>query len=182
MGSPSASSRLIADRSGVAAVEFAITLPLLLAMWLGMTQFSEYATADAKTLMAAQSVSDMISQTGTWQTGQFNDIVNAATQVMAPLPTSNALTVDVVGVAYDASNNPTLTGGWRCTTSSGPAADATVPLSSANGLGSTGQIIIMVNVKYAYKPVVTIGALGAQTLSERALNRPRLGPQIAKPC
>lgn len=181
------------NRSGIAAVEFALVLPLLLIMWFGMEQFSEYATADAKTLMAAQSVSDMVAQIGSWQTGQFNDIVSAATQIMAPLPTSNVLTVDVVGVGYDANNAPTLSsqfGGWRCTSSGGPAADATVPLSLANGLGVNGQTIIMVTVKYAFVPSMTfdmlgssvLGALGAQTLSERAFNRPRLGLQIAKPC
>ncbi|HEV2676360.1 MAG TPA: TadE/TadG family type IV pilus assembly protein [Aliidongia sp.] len=182
--------KLCRDRSGVAAVEFALVVPVLLVMWLGMEQFSELTTADSKTLMAAQSVSDMVAQVGAWQNGQFNDIVNAATQIMAPLPTSGALTVDVVGVAYDSSNQPTMTGGWRCTSSGGPAADTTIPLSTAYGLGVSGQTIIMVNVKYAFQPAVSfqiltpavLAALGAKTLSERSFNRPRLGLQVAKPC
>ena len=175
-------NRFAASTRGVAAVEFAIVLPVLLAMWLGMEQFSEYMTADAKTLMAAQSVSDLTAQVGSWQTGQFADIVQAAPQILSPLPTSKTYTVDVVGVAYDDQNKPTLTGGWRCVSAGGPAADAAVPLNLANGLGVKGQIIIMVNVKYAFQPKVTAGALGARTLSERAFARPRLGPQVASPC
>jgi Flp pilus assembly protein TadG len=181
------------DRSGIAAVEFAMIVPLMVAMWLGMMQFYQYATADAKTLMAAQSISDMVAQISTWQAGQFNDIVSAANDVMSPLPTTNALTVpptnaitvDVVGVAYDANNNPTAAtanGGWRCTTTGGPPADTPVNLSAAAGLGTTGQMIILVTVKYAYQPTVTYGVLGARTLSELSLNRPRLGSTIPAPC
>ena len=174
-------SELARDRSGIAAVEFAMIVPVMATMWLGMVQFSQYATADAKTLMAAQSISNMVAQIGTWQTGQFNDIASAANDVLAPLPTANAITVDVVGVAYDSNSNPTMTGGWRCTSAGGPAPDASVPLSLAAGLGSTGQMTILVTVKYAYQPTITYGVIGARTLSERSLNRPRLGP-IAKPC
>lgn len=174
-------SGLARDRSGIAAVEFAMVVPVMATMWLGMVQFSQYATADAKTLMAAQSISNMVAQVGTWQTGQFNDIASAANDVLAPLPTTNAITVDVIGVAYDANNNPTLTGGWRCTSTGGPPADTPAPLSAAAGLGTSGQMIILVTVKYAFQPTVTYGVIGARTLSERSLNRPRLGP-IAKPC
>jgi Flp pilus assembly protein TadG len=181
-------ARLRRDRSGVAAVEFALVLPLLLTMWLGMEQFSEYATADAKTLMAAQSVSDLISQLPASDTGTFTDIADAATQIMAPLPTSGKVTVDVVGVTYTTPTTPAT--GWRCTTTGGPAADATVPLSLADNLGSATQMAVMVNVKYAFQPTMSFGllgtailnAIGAQTLSERAFSQPRLVSQLTKPC
>ncbi|HLZ66958.1 MAG TPA: TadE/TadG family type IV pilus assembly protein [Aliidongia sp.] len=177
------------DRSGTAAVEFAMIVPVMLTMWLGMMQFAQYETVDAKTLMAAQSISDIVAQVGTWQAGQFSDIVSAANVVLAPLPPpptgmTTPVTVDVVGVAYDSNNNPTYTsnGGWRCTSTGGPAKDPSVPLSLTAGLGSTGQMIILVTVKFAYQPAITYGVIGARTLSEQALNRPRLGSTIAQPC
>ena len=176
------------DRSGVAAVEFALVVPLLLTMWLGMEQVSEYFTADAKTLMAAQSVSDLISQLPASDSGTFTDIADAATQIMAPLATTGKITVDVVGVTYTTPTTPAT--GWRCTSTGGPAADATVPLSLANNLGSATQMAVMVNVKYTFQPAMTFGllgsaiinAIGAQTLSERAFSQPRLVSQLAKPC
>lgn len=181
------------DRSAIAAVEFALVLPFLMTMWLGMEQFSEYMTADAKTLMAAQSVSDLIAQIAPAQTNAYPDIANAATQIFAPLPTSGTLTVDVVGVAYDNSNNPTMTGGWECPSSgssTGPAPDSPVPMNLAAGLGSQGQMTIMVNIKYNFNPAMTfnflgpaiVAALGTQIISERAFSRPRLSALLAKPC
>lgn len=186
-------SRFSHDRSGIAAVEFALVLPFLMTAWLGMEQFSEYATADARTLMAAQSVANLTAQITPGQTNAFTDIAAAATQIMQLSSTSTALTVDVAGVAYDSGGHPTLTGGWRCTTTGGPAPDASVPLAMATGLGSGTQVVVMVNVKYAFQPSISFGflgpaiqaALGTQTLSERSFAMPRLTqttPLSTSPC
>jgi Flp pilus assembly protein TadG len=186
MAWPALLARLKRDRSGIAAVEFALVLPILLTIWLGMEQFGEYASADARTLMAAQSVSDLISQLSTSDSNAFSDIASAAGQIIINSPTiAPNITVSAVAVTFDSSNNPQVpnasNGGWICPASGGPTVDSNY-VQKAKGLGNAGQMAIIVNVQYIYKPAVTfnylgpviLNALGGQTLSEYAYSRPRL--------
>ena len=170
------------DRSGLAATEFAMVLPLMLAGWLGMAQLSQMLSASTRVTLAAQSVGDLMSQEPSLS-GNFTDLVTAASQVLAPLPTdSSVLTVDVVSISYNTSNVPQL--GWRCTTGLGgdTTAQVNAAIASAIGLGTSGQSVIMVTVTYSYTPTITGGMIGSQTFVERAYNKPRLALQIPKPC
>jgi Flp pilus assembly protein TadG len=174
--------RFLSERSGLAATEFALVLPVMLAGWLGMAQLSQMSTAASKATLAAQSVGDLMSQEPSLS-GNFTDLVLAASQVLAPLPTdSSVLTVDVVSITYNTSNVPQL--GWRCTTGSGgdTTAQMNTAITTATGLGTSGQSVIMVTVTYSYTPTITGGMIGVQTFVERAYNKPRLALQIPKPC
>ncbi len=168
-------SRLLRRDHGIAATEFALVLPLMVAAWLGMAQLIQLSEAANKTSMAAQSLSDLAAQANP---PLFADAVNAAAQIYAPLPTGSALTVDMVGITFNSGGTPTQQ--WRCT--SGSNADSTVPLNLANGLGNAGQSVIMVTVKYNFTPTITGGVLGPQTYTERSFNPPRLGSLPAQPC
>jgi len=174
--------RFVDDRSGLAAVEFALVLPVMLAGWLGMAQLAQVSMASTKAMMAAQSVGDLMSQEPSLS-GNFTDLVLAASQVLAPLPTtSSVLTVDVVSVTFNSSNVPQL--GWRCTTGTGGDTTAALntAIASASGLGTSGQSVIMVTVTYSYTPTITGGIIGAQTFVERSFNKPRLALVIPQPC
>jgi Flp pilus assembly protein TadG len=170
--------RFARDIQGIAASEFALTFPILLAAWLGMGQLGQLEQAAARTTMAAQSLSDLVADNYLASAPQLTDLVNAATQMLAPLPAGNALTVDVVSVLFDSQSAPTQA--WRCT--SGSNADVIVPLNLANGLGTFGQTVIMVTVTYSYTPTITGGILGGQTFVERSFNCPREPVTVNKPC
>ncbi|HLN22623.1 MAG TPA: TadE/TadG family type IV pilus assembly protein [Patescibacteria group bacterium] len=172
----------LSDRSGLAATEFALVLPVMLAGWLGMAQLSQMSVASTKAMMAAQSVGDLMSQEPSLS-GNFTDLVLAASQVLSPLPTtSSVLTVDVVSISFNSSNVPQL--GWRCTTGSGgdTTAQMNAAIATATGLGTSGQSVIMVTVTYSYTPTITGGIIGTQTFVQRSFNKPRLALLIPQPC
>jgi Flp pilus assembly protein TadG len=54
---------LLRDGSGLAAVEFAIILPLMLVMFFGTVEFSSGIAVDRKVTLVARTLSDLISQT-----------------------------------------------------------------------------------------------------------------------
>ncbi|HVI53263.1 MAG TPA: TadE/TadG family type IV pilus assembly protein [Candidatus Sulfotelmatobacter sp.] len=168
--------RFWAGTGGIAATEFALILPLLVLGWLGMAQLAQLTEASAKTHMVAQSLSDLSTQK---TTPALTDLVAAAQQILSPLPaTTSVLTIDMVGISYDSSGVASQS--WRCSSPSGLATG--VSLASAVGLGSSGQGVIMVTVKYSYTPTITGGILGAQTFTATSLNTSRLGGLPAKPC
>ena len=51
-----------ANRSGVAAVEFALILPLLFMLYIGVVETTQYVAADRKSIIFARTLSDLTSQ------------------------------------------------------------------------------------------------------------------------
>ena len=50
------------DRSGIAAIEFAVIVPLMLVMFFGMVEFSSGVAVDRKVTLMARTLSDLTSQ------------------------------------------------------------------------------------------------------------------------
>jgi len=168
--------RLIRNKQGVSALEFALVLPVMLAAWLGMAQLFQFSQAVGRTTIAAQSLSNLAGDT--YATTTFADLMSAANLVLAPLPTANALTVDVVDVAFDGNSKPTTS--WRCT--SGNDASKTVDLSPVAGLAAANQSVVMVTIVYKYVPTMAGGVIGNMTITERSFNQLRSGSSLLSPC
>src|SRR6218665_735715 len=77
------------DERGVAAVEFALVLPLLLGLYLGSVEVSRLYTADQKVAILASSVADLVArQKDTIGATTLDDYFAAAAPVMQPLNTA----------------------------------------------------------------------------------------------
>ena len=53
------------DRSGIAATEFAVIVPLMLVMFFGVVEFSSALAVDRKVTLVARTLSDLRSQAPT---------------------------------------------------------------------------------------------------------------------
>lgn len=108
-------SRLADDNRGIAAVEFALVLPLMLMIYLGLVQLSRGMRAAQKLDLVAHTLADLTAQKldcpagtspGTCATGQaglnetdISSIFAAANTIMAPLPTTNLqMTISEVNI------------------------------------------------------------------------------------
>src|ERR1700755_1455005 len=83
--------RLVAlwrDRSGVAATEFAVIVPLMLVLFFGVVEFSTGVAVDRKVTLVARTLSDLVSQNTSVTDTQFTNIFNAGTRVMSPYTTA----------------------------------------------------------------------------------------------
>lgn len=94
--------RVVGDRRGVAAVEFAIILPLMLLMYIGAVDVTRGVMASRKVALLSRTVSDLVSQQPTTQdtpSSQISTIFAAASSVMAPYDTSSLkLTVSAIDI------------------------------------------------------------------------------------
>jgi Flp pilus assembly protein TadG len=180
--------RFLEDISGVAAIEFALSVPLLVTIWLGMAELSQLMMASGKTNIAAQSVADLVSRytaQGFTDPAGFADLESAAGTILAPLPTAtgNPL-VSVVSANYAASGAPTLA--WQCTTGTMPGTySPTSLLANAPALttqNSNLTSVIMVTVIFSYSPTISGGITGPQTFTATAYSTPRLVSAIPNPC
>jgi Flp pilus assembly protein TadG len=75
---------LFNDCRGVAAVEFAMVLPLMLVLFFGTLEFSAGVAVDRKVTMMARTLSDLTSQNISVTDNQLNNIFNASAGILTP--------------------------------------------------------------------------------------------------
>jgi len=168
------------DRTGVAALEFALVLPIMLMLFIGSFEVTNIVLAYMKLEASAETAADLVSQTRAktvLQSTDFTNITNAAQQVLTPLPTSSSqLQIAYASVTYS-TGSPVID--WHYEVNSATA----ITVANANNIenlanlgsessGSTDSVII-VQLTYAYSSPVSYVLNSSYTLSEWAFNRPR---------
>src|SRR6478752_5283206 len=88
------------DRRGVSAVEFAMLLPLMVALYLGGVEISTGIAIDRKVTVVARTLADLVSQASSVNTTDVNNILAASAAVVAPYDDSK-LKITVTSVKVD---------------------------------------------------------------------------------
>jgi Flp pilus assembly protein TadG len=167
-------SSLAGDQRGVSAVEFALLLPLMLALYLGVVEVSQGIGADRKVTMTARTIADLVAQASSLNSSDMTNSLNAATAVMAPFPDAN-LKVTVTSVAIDPNGKATVA--WSVTKNgTARVKDATVTLPAA--LVVANSSLIWGEVEYSYKPTIGHVVSGTLTLKDHIYMRPRLSDKV----
>jgi Flp pilus assembly protein TadG len=173
-------SRLARDRSGIAAVEFALLLPVLLTLFLGSYELSSLLLAYLKLEAATESAADLIAETDVntvLQSSDFTNVTNAVKQIMVPFSTSGTtLKIAYASVTYSTGSAVI---NWHAEINGAPALTiGTLPnaANSANlGNPSNGSndSVIVAKLTYSYTSPVTYALATSYTLNEAAFMRPR---------
>ena len=160
---------LAGDQRGVSAIEFAMLLPLMLALYLGVVEISQGIAAQRKVTMTARTMADLVSQASNVANTYMNNSLSAATAVMAPFPDSK-LKVTVTSIWIDANGKATVS--WS-DTKNGTARGkgSTVTLLPALAVPNTS--LIWSEVEYAYTPTIGYVISGTLTLKDNLYMRPR---------
>ena len=66
--------QLAEDRRGVAAVEFALLLPVLALLYFGVVELTQGAMTEQRTQHVAATVGDLVAQNSTVTSAQVSDI------------------------------------------------------------------------------------------------------------
>jgi len=168
------------DRSGIAATEFAVIVPMMLVMFFGTVEFSIGLAIDRKVTLIARTLTDLTSQAGVVNDSDIANFRAAGGSIMAPYvpPIYIAPNTTISELYID----PT-TGAARVQWSQGSAPRATsstvaIPPSlialDANAKIIPNQYLIYSEVNVLYKPTVGyVMAPAGVTLSDVAYTRPR---------
>jgi Flp pilus assembly protein TadG len=167
-------SELWGDRSGIAATEFAVIVPLMLVLFFGVVEFSTGVAVDRKVTLVARTLSDLVSQNTSVTDTQFTNFFNAGTQVMsqyAQSPYSASTLHATISELYVDPNTHTAKVQW----SKGFAVRSTgqvVTIPTALKVDST--YLIFSEVSYLYTPTVGyVMATSGVNLSDVSYTRPR---------
>jgi Flp pilus assembly protein TadG len=173
---------------GVAVVEFALILPLLLLLYLGTVEASSLYTVDRRVTVISGTVGDLIARwdpgtgTGTVPQATINTYFSAANVIMTPYSTANLkqvvsfLYINTAGEATVLWSRATPGATPRATGSSYPLAATTQMNQIARG--TTGGYLVVSETANSYKPVLGVVFPDALNLSHASYFLPRFGKCI----
>ncbi|WP_068083697.1 TadE/TadG family type IV pilus assembly protein [Novosphingobium rosa] len=189
--------RLLHNESGVAMVEFAIVLPVLITLFVSSYVLSDMISCHRKVTATTRALTDLasrsISPTSTPDTSTVTTYMSSAQLVMTPFDTTKA-TVQIAQLricdtshAYvvwsqaqtgSSAVTPSLKAGAVVDVPSGVISSFMVPTTSnacATGVaGTSGAYLFYGQVSYVYTPVITYMRSLGTTMADQIYMSPRL--------
>jgi Flp pilus assembly protein TadG len=165
---------LARERRGVAALEFAALLPLLIILYLGTFEVGQGISINLNNALAARTVTDLASQYTDVYNADMASILGASSTVMAPYPTQ-PLSVTVSEVTVDATGNATIT--WSDSLN-GTARSVGQSVTLPAGMNLPGASLIWGETQYVYTPSLGYVLTGSITLSSQIFMSPRNAPAV----
>jgi len=160
------------NNSGLAAIEFAMIIPLMAVLFVGTNEFAAGVAVDRKVTLMARTLSDLTSQNTSVDDDKLTNFFNASKAIMTPYsPTP------VLGTITELFINPSTLKA-RVQWSKGAEAHAVgdiIEIPEALKVGDT--YLIYSEVKYKFKPSVAwfISKTDGITLTDFSYTRPRQG-------
>jgi len=163
---------------GLAAVEFAFILPLMLVLFFGTIEFSQGVAVDRKITIMARTLADLTSQNTSVTTTQLNNFFPAATAVMTPYP--SAPVHATLSELYVEPNSLQARVQWSV--GAAPRSVSSI-VSIPTQLQIGGTYLIFAEVNYLFVPIIGyVMAPGGIVLSDVAYTRPRQNLGTAAAC
>jgi Flp pilus assembly protein TadG len=166
---------LVRDSRGVAAVEFALLLPILMLLYFGVVELTQGLMTQQRTSHVAATVGDLASQSSTLTSADVADIFSVGTEVMYPYPTTS-LKLRVSVLTDDTNGKVTVA--WS-------QASGMTPLSkgaSVSGLPTNvvvpGESVVLGESQYTYTSVFGQIMPKPVVFSQKAYSHPRLSTTV----
>jgi Flp pilus assembly protein TadG len=142
--------RLVRDESGVSAVEFALILPIMVLLYLGLAEITLAMMAERRASHAASAVGDLLAQSPqNIKNAGVNQVLYIGDASLQPFPTAD-LSLRVTSVQADTNGTPKVV--WS--KAKGPAlsklANGATVAGFPTNLLAAGESLIMSEVKYSY--------------------------------
>jgi Flp pilus assembly protein TadG len=157
--------RLRRNEEGVAAVEFALIVPFLIALYFGSIEAAALYTVDKRVSSISSTIGDLVAQ---WDPddpeedyltpGTLTDYMNASTGIMSPYSTTGLkIVISLVQVKNDGTTKVL----WSKANAAGTIktvgtayADLAVAVAPQMNSVSQGGCVIAAEVTYSYLPIL----------------------------
>lgn len=151
---------LVHDRRGVAAVEFAFVVPLLLALYFVTMEVSQAIETHKKVSRVGSMVADLITQQQTTTLSEIDAVMKIGEATLQPYNRSVG-TIVVTAIEITDEQTPNVRVAWSRKLIEGTSGSAAAKGSSTTvpeNLNARGSFLIRVESGLAYKPVITWAA------------------------
>ena len=166
-------ARFTRERDGVAAIEFAFVVPVLLTIFFGGYNVEQCVAIGRKVTITTRALADLTSQFASMTATDMSTVINASTQIIAPFNSASLslrlseITTNSTGlvatVTWSASRNMTAyVQGSRFT----------LPVS----MQKPNTSYIYSETSYTYAPLAAFGRIG--TFGDRIYMLPRISSSV----
>lgn len=167
---------ILKNKSGVAALEFALIVPFMIALYMGAVEFGQALSADRKVTSVASATADLVAQSQEISQNDIDDIFRISRAVMQPFD-DTTLRVIISSVVVDEDNNQSID--WSVSNVDG---NAHAQGSQIPGMPATitepNTSVIVAEVAYTYTSLVTKYISGPIDLTDTFYLRPRQSFQV----
>lgn len=157
-------SRFTSDRSGAAAIEFALVMPLLLVMYFATMEVSQGIETHKKLGRVASTVGDLITRQREMTPGDLQAIMGIGKAILTPYGRSKP-TITATGIRI-VSGNATVVWSQRLTDDrfgAGVAANTTTTVPAK--LLESDKFLVRVTAEMNYRPMLTWSASSGSDVS-----------------
>jgi Flp pilus assembly protein TadG len=162
--------------SGVAAVEFALIIPVMLFTFFGISEIANYILAARKVANAASSAADLVAQGKTISTSEVNDVLGALDVIMRPFDISKT-TIRITSIVADTDGVRTVA--WSDARRTAPYVPGSpAPSSVPTSVVPPSTSVIMTEVSFTYQTLFGMYLNNGMTVSDTFYLRPRRSVQV----
>jgi Flp pilus assembly protein TadG len=161
--------RFAAAQQGIAAVEFALIMPVMVVMLLATYDGGRAISAYMKMRAATYALAEMTNQYATIASADMTNIMGAGAAVMAPFSTAPAIKISQITT----NGSGVSKYGWSAALN---ATAHTIPSSASPPSGTVvnGGYLILAEVTYTYTPLFGFfGSSSSITFSDNLYVTPR---------
>jgi Flp pilus assembly protein TadG len=167
------------DRRGMSAVEFAMILPALLLIYIGIAEIGNALTIYRRTSTVASTAADLTAQVKSVSTSDLQDIVSAASSILTPY-SADPLKLVVSSVVADNNNNGKVAWSYA---NKGAARSVNSSYAVPAGLTESGSSVIVAEMTYDFTPLLNLTSFyspGAFEMKRTFYARPRRSLTVTK--
>jgi Flp pilus assembly protein TadG len=167
--------RFAGERSGLAAVEFAMLLPMLMTLFLGTVEITTGVAIQRKVTLTARALADLSSQYTSITASEMTNILNASSDIIAPYSALNLKSV-ISELSINAQGQATVV--WSQTLN-GAALTAGQIVNLPSSLAVPNSYLLLGQTSYSYNPTYGYVVTGTLTLSDSVYMRPRQSSSVS---
>jgi len=181
--------RMVRDKSGLAAVEFALILPVMLILFFGVFETSMALAARADVVNLTSAAADLVAQAAAPSGADIQNVYAASSSMMAPysITGDRKPAIRITSIIDDGNGQaPRSTGivKWFCTQQGGVSLPGNAPTGSItlpSAMILRGYSVIRVEVAYKYVSPTTQSIAGPIVMTSTFYTKPRRVMQIPPP-
>jgi Flp pilus assembly protein TadG len=164
------------DRRGVAAIEFALVVPIVIVVYAVGFEIAEAATVYRKLTDTTVQLANVTAQYTTMTTTDTSNVMSASAQIMSPYSTGSLTIVMSLLTTNAAGTSTTVT--WSQAYQTTALAKGTA-MTPPTGFQTANGSYILVQTSYSYSPIVGSAFMQPIQMSNQIFMMPRQSTTIA---
>jgi Flp pilus assembly protein TadG len=164
------------ERRGLAALEFAMLLPMMMTLFLGSVEITTGVAIHRKVTLTARALADLSGQFTAIANADMTNILNASSDIIAPYAAAQLQSV-VSELSINAQGEATVV--WSDTLNGTARTVGSVVTIPAN-LAAPNTYLLLGEASYSYTPSYGYVVTGTLSLSDQIYMRPRQANSVTR--